>query len=211
EQTNKGDVPYGIRQVLPLVEIRIPFTLSQWELDNISRGAGDAELDAVVSAAAKAAKFEDSAIFNGFKPGNIQGLTQLTENKPITMGKGADSVPAAVGKARQVLYANGVEGPFSLVLNSDLHNSLFSSTASGYPPYKVVEDLLGGGQVLPSPVIKGGIVVSDRGGDFELTVGKDYAVGYSSHDSNGVEFFLTESFTFYVDDPAAAVVLKAGV
>ena len=37
-----------------------------WELDNIDRGAKDADLDSVVEAAQKIAAFEDGAVFNSF-------------------------------------------------------------------------------------------------------------------------------------------------
>jgi uncharacterized linocin/CFP29 family protein len=210
EQTKKGAVPYGIRAVQPLVEIRIPFTLSQWELDNVTRGAEDADLDPVVEAATKAARFEDEAILTGFKPGNIEGLSQLAENKPVPMPRSAEEMPQAIGKAIQAMIGSGVGGPWSLVVHSEVYYQLYSGGKGGMPPYKIVQDLLEGGQILPSPVIPGGLLVSQRGGDFEMTVGKDYAVGYSSHTAETVEFFLTESFTFHIADPAAAVVLKSG-
>jgi uncharacterized linocin/CFP29 family protein len=39
EGDNARTAPWGLRQVLPLVEVRIPFTLKIWELDNVDRGA----------------------------------------------------------------------------------------------------------------------------------------------------------------------------
>ncbi len=210
DQTKQGAVPYGIRAVLPLVEIRIPFSLSQWELDNVTRGAEDADLDPVVEAATKAARFEDEAILAGFKPGKIMGLAQLSENKPLTMPRAVDNLPQTIGKAIQSMIANGVCGPWSLVVPSDTYYELYATGKGGMPTYRILHDLLDGGQILPSAVVKGALLVSQRGGDFELTVGKDYAIGYSSHNADTVEFFLTESFTFNIADPAAAVVLKAG-
>jgi hypothetical protein len=37
-------------------------------------------------------------------------------------------------------------------------------------------------------------------------LGQDFSVGYASHDRDKVELYLTESFTFRVLEPAAAVV-----
>jgi uncharacterized linocin/CFP29 family protein len=51
-------------------------------------------------------------------------------------------------------------------------------------------------------------VLSLRGGDYELTVGQDLSVGYAYHDKHEVELYLTESFTFRVLEPAAAVRLE---
>ena len=53
------------------------------------------------------------------------------------------------------------------------------------------------------------MLLSTAGGDFELTIGQALAIGYASHDRNEVELFLTESFTFRVLRPEAAVELGA--
>jgi uncharacterized linocin/CFP29 family protein len=45
-----------------LVETRITFELSRWELDNLLRGAKDIELDALEDAAKEIARFEDDVI-----------------------------------------------------------------------------------------------------------------------------------------------------
>src|SRR5262245_61340127 len=47
------------RRVAPLVELRVPFTLSRTELDDIERGAQDADLDPLKDAAKKIAFAED--------------------------------------------------------------------------------------------------------------------------------------------------------
>ena len=38
EETPVEGVNFGVREVLPLVEARIPFTMPMWDLDDISRG-----------------------------------------------------------------------------------------------------------------------------------------------------------------------------
>ena len=50
-------------------------------------------------------------------------------------------------------------------------------------------------------------MLSIRGGDFELTVGRDLSVGYVSHTDSVVRLYLTESMTFRVLTPEAAVAL----
>jgi uncharacterized linocin/CFP29 family protein len=49
------------------------------------------------------------------------------------------------------------------------------------------------------------VVVSQRGGDFELTVGEDFSIGYRTSDSTSVTLYLEESLTFRVNTPEAAV------
>jgi uncharacterized linocin/CFP29 family protein len=54
------------------------------------------------------------------------------------------------------------------------------------------------------------VLLSVRGGDYQLTVGEDLSIGYALTDRHTVELYLTESFTFRVLEPAAAVHLKHG-
>ena len=46
-----------------------------------------------------------------------------------------------------------------------------------------------------------------RGGDFELTVGQDFSIGYLGHTLQTVRLYLQESFTFRVLAAEAAVPL----
>lgn len=54
----------------------------------------------------------------------------------------------------------------------------------------------------------GAAVLSQRGGDFELTVGQDFSIGYLEHSASSVHLYLQESFTFRVLAPEAAVALS---
>jgi uncharacterized linocin/CFP29 family protein len=56
----------------------------------------------------------------------------------------------------------------------------------------------------------GSVVVSMRGGDYELVTGEDFSIGYRSHDADTVELYLEESLTFRVLAPEAAVYLTHG-
>ena len=55
--------------------------------------------------------------------------------------------------------------------------------------------------------IEGGFVLTSRGGDFELDIGQDISIGYSSHSSTAVELYFLETFTFRLLTTEAAVVL----
>jgi uncharacterized linocin/CFP29 family protein len=46
-----------------------------------------------------------------------------------------------------------------------------------------------------------------RGGDFLFESGQDLSIGYESHDSDQVNLYIEESFTFRVATPEAAVAL----
>ena len=50
-------------------------------------------------------------------------------------------------------------------------------------------------------------VLSTRGGDFDLQLGMDVAIGYLSHDADTVELYLQETLTFLVYTAEASVAL----
>ena len=64
------------------------------------------------------------------------------------------------------------------------------------------------GAVREPPLLEGGIILSVRGGDFELTLEQDISIGFDSSDKDKVELYLAESFTFRVLEPAAAIELR---
>lgn len=203
-----GELRWGLREVKPLLELRVFFTLSQFEIDNLTRGKADVELQPLQKATLQAARFEDNAVFNGFEGAGIDGLAEASEHDPVALPGEPEDYPRAVSGALKALRAASVEGPFDLVLGPDAYYDLMGAARSGYPPHRAVAEMLGG-DIHVSDVVSGGLVLSARGGDCELAVGTDFSIGYTAHDRHNVEFFLTESFTFRVLDPAAAVVLKA--
>jgi uncharacterized linocin/CFP29 family protein len=58
-----------------------------------------------------------------------------------------------------------------------------------------------------APGIDGACVLSTRGGDFEMVVGRDVSIGYQAHDARTTSLYLIESFTFRLITPEAAVPL----
>jgi len=70
-----------------------------------------------------------------------------------------------------------------------------------------VERLLSG-PIVRARVLRGGVVVSLRGGDLRFVCGRDVAIGYLGHDAARVELYLEESFTSEVSGPEAIVPLR---
>ncbi len=202
----KSKVKYGVYQVLPLVEARIPFELNIWELDNIVRGAEDIDLDSLEEAAREIAKFEEKVIYEGFKPAGLKGFKDCKEyNTPVFPDDG-EEIAGAVANVLSQFKANSIEGPYSLVLSQEKWQKV-NSFIKGYPLRKQLENLLGG-NIIMAPNIDGAYLVSERGGDFNLVIGQDLSIGYESHNNKMVQLYFTESFTFQVVDPAAVAVFK---
>jgi uncharacterized linocin/CFP29 family protein len=197
----------GVRTVQPLVELRIPFTIAQMELDVMARGATDPDLEPVVTASERIALAEDIAIFNGYEPGKIRGILPSSPHAPLTIKSPAEW-PRIVVHGREVLRTAGINGPYALVLGPDAYDELSAAAEDGYPIRKRIEGKLLDGPIVWAPAVGCGLLISLRGGDYELTVGQDLSIGYAHHDRDRVELYLTESFTFRVLEPAAAIGIR---
>ncbi|NLD78506.1 MAG: bacteriocin family protein, partial [Acidimicrobiales bacterium] len=62
--------------------------------------------------------------------------------------------------------------------------------------------------VVWAPAVDGAIVLSQRGGDAELTIGEDVSIAYKSHDADTVTLELQESATFVATTPEAAIAMR---
>lgn len=199
-------VPWGVRGVVPLIEIRVPFELAMMELDGASRGAL-LDLPAVVSAAEKAAHAEDTAIFNGFRAGGVEGIIPSSPHPAIAIPDDYADYPSIVVDAVETLRRGGINGPYALALGPGCYAGLAQAAEDGYPIRERVEHFLDGPMVL-APKVDGAVLLSHRGGDFQLSVGQDLSIGYAGHEKEKVYLYLTESFAFRVLEPGAAVYLK---
>lgn len=198
----------AMRRVLPLVEVRTPFTLSLAELAVADRGADDLDLDAVVDAARRAAAAEDLAVFHGYRAGNVRGLTEATPHEPVLISDDYDDYPSHVARAVATLRAAGVDGPYDIALGPRCYTGVTETTEhGGYPVFEHVKLILGGGRIIWAPAVNGAVVLSSRGGDAELVVGQDFSIGYRSTEGDAVHLYLEESFAFRINAPEAAVAL----
>jgi uncharacterized linocin/CFP29 family protein len=62
-------------------------------------------------------------------------------------------------------------------------------------------------EIIWAPAIQGGFVLSTRGGDFALTIGQDFSIGYLAHTDAVVKLYLQESFSFRFYTSEAVVCL----
>jgi uncharacterized linocin/CFP29 family protein len=211
EHIKKGPVEYvshAVRDVRPLVELRAPILLPILELDYAARGAADLDLDPVILAAESIARAEDEAIFHGFAEGKITGMVQASPHSPIEVAS-SQAWPSAVSAAKEVLRMAGVNGPYALALGMAAYDELTADGEDGYPLSNRIEERVSEGNLIWAPALQeGALLLSTRGGDYELSVGQDLSVGYASHDRTTVELYLTESFTFRVLENKAAISLR---
>ncbi len=204
DDMEKKGVRYGIHKVMPLIELRIPFTLNIWELDNLARGAKNVNLDGLDEAAQKLSRFEEETIYQGLDKACVTGLLKSSAHDRLKYPENIEELPKVISQAMTLLSDSSVEGPYSLVVNKKKWQEI-SGVHRGYPLKLQLESLLGG-SIIRNAFIDNALLVSERGGDLEMTIGQDIAVGYEHHDTKNVQLFFTESFTFRVLDDRALVV-----
>lgn len=196
-----------VRRVQPLVEVRARFTVSRAELAAGDRGAEDVDFDELDAAAQRIVVSENTAVFHGWTEAGIDGIARRSPHDPIPCGDEIERYPSFVARAVETLLRNGVGGPYALALGREEYTRVIETAErGGVLLFDHLRQILGG-PIVWAPGVDGGVVVSQRGGDFLYESGQDIAVGYESHDADRVTLYLEESFTFRVASPEAAVAI----
>lgn len=203
--SDKG-INYGIREILPMIEVRCPFELDLWELDNIERGARDVDLEPLEKAAREICLFEEKAIYQGFEPAGIKGLRGAAEKEQVNLPQSTNEFLKEIGNQVLGLKRKAVEGPYSLVITEEEWVNLIN-LSQGYPVQLQLKEILGG-PALINHTNHHSFLVSNRGGDYELVLGQDISIGYDGHNSKNIKLYFTSSFTFRVLSPEAVIVFN---
>ncbi|MBE8895343.1 family 1 encapsulin nanocompartment shell protein [Raoultella terrigena] len=194
------------RQALPVVEFRVPFKLTRQAIDDVERGSQDSDWSPLKEAARKISAAEDRTIFDGYTAAGIAGIRPQSSNTPLTLSADASDYPTVIAQALDQLRVAGVNGPYHLVLGEKAYTSISGSNEDGYPVFQHIRRLIDG-EIVWTPAIEGGLLLTTRGGDFVMDIGQDMSIGYLSHTAMDVELYLQESFTFRVLTSEAAVTL----
>jgi uncharacterized linocin/CFP29 family protein len=200
-------VAADLRASKPLVQLRIPFTLSRSEIDGVERGSQDADWDPVKDAAKKLAFVEDLAIFEGYPDASIEGIRRSSSNRPMMLPEDPRGIPDVIAQALSGLRLAGVDGPYSVLLSADAYIKVSETTEHGYPILEHINRMING-HIIWAPAIAGAFVLTTRGGDFDLQLGTDVTIGYTRHDGETVELYLQETLTFLCYTAEASVALR---
>jgi uncharacterized linocin/CFP29 family protein len=195
------------RKVLPLVELRTEFKVSRVELDDVDRGTNNPDLAELDEAIRQIALGENVTVFHGHQAAGLRGITESTSHEPIALGGDIATAPDGVARGVDLLRQAGVDGPYGLAICPDMYTTIVESAEyGGHLLLDHLREILGGPLVW-APGIEGGVVLSLRGGDFQIDSGQDLSIGYLDHDADVVRLYIEESFNFRVLEPDAAVAL----
>ena len=203
-----NEVEASIREVNPVVEFRVPFELTRKAIDDVDRGSEDSDWQPLKDAALKIAFAEDRAIFEGYAAAGIQGIREGSSNTAIKLPASIKNYPDTIARALSELRMAGVNGPYVLVLGADAYTTASGGSDEGYPMLHHLQELIDG-EIVWAPAIKGGFILSTRGGDYKMSIGQDISIGYLSHTDETVKLYLQESFTFQFYTSEAVVSLEA--
>lgn len=206
ENQDKKDVVYGINKVQPLIEPRVIFSLNIWELDNLTRGARDINLDPMEEAAIKLAEFEDKTVYYGLAEASLAGLRECNTGEKLVFPEITDDLLSVVSLGITRLRDASFDGPYSLVVSPGKWQTI-SSHFKGYPLKTQLEKLLGG-RVILSHFIKEAFLVPAHATELNLILGHDISIGYESHNATEVRLYFTESFTFRINDPSTVIMIE---
>jgi len=202
----EGGIEAWLRTSQQLVQLRVPFTVSRQDVDDVDRGAEDADWQPVKEAARQIAFAEDRAVFEGYQAAGITGVRRSTSNPVLTLPAEAREYPAVISQAVSALRLAGVGGPYSLVLSAAAYTAVSETSDHGYPVREHLARVVDG-EIIWAPAIDGAFLLTGRGGDFELHLGEDLSIGYLSHDTEYVQLYFQESFTFLAYTAEASVAL----
>lgn len=174
-------------------------------MDDVERGSNDSDWQPVKDAARAMAFTEDRAVFEGYEAAGIDGLRRRTSHPAHGLPAETRDYPDAVSRALTTLRLAGV-GPYSLLLGADAYTLVSETSDHGYPITEHLSRMLDAPPIW-APAVDGAFLLSTRGGDFELRLGEDLAIGYTAHDANEIELYFRQSLTFLVYTDEAVVAL----
>lgn len=207
-----ADTPAKVRLSVPdvmlLTEIRADFKIRWAAIDIFERVGPTLDADPIEDAARETALAEDRLVFYGstYTP----GLASSSESPRIALsdwsvpGRVVTDLLAAVKKLDEL----GVKGPYEAILSPNHYYSYLQQTSEGgYPAAKQLNLVIK--KVHNSPVIEGAILLSTRGGDFVISVGGDFTVGYRWHDESAVHLFCVETIAAQLLAPQALCLIRS--
>ena len=136
----------------------------------------------------------------------LSASAEGTSNPKKTLPGDVREYPQAIAEALSQLRIVGVNGPYVVLLGADAYTALAETSDYGYPVLEHVKRLVDD-KIIWAPGVPGAVVMTTRGGDFELHLGQDASIGYLNHTDTAVRLYLQETFTFLLLTTEAAVAL----
>jgi uncharacterized linocin/CFP29 family protein len=202
-----GKARFSVPDVMLLTELRADFTAVWADIDIFERVGPPLESRSIEEAARDTALAEDALAFYGIA--GTRGLLTSTETPRVQMSDWSQPgrLVADLLSAVEKLDTLGIKGPYETVMSPHHYYSYLRQTGEGgvYPAAKQLGIVIA--KVYSSAAIDGAALFSTRGGDFMITVGGDFSVGYRAHDDKSVHLFCVETVAAQLLTPEAVCVI----
>jgi len=202
-----GKVRFSVPDVMLLTELRADFSVSWADIDVFERIGPTLESKTIEAAARDVALAEDALVLYG--SGGASGLLSVKETPRVKMSDWSQPgrLVGDLLSAVEQLDTLAIKGPYEAVLSPHHYYSYLRQTGEGgvYPAAKQLGIVIA--KVYSSPAVEGAALFSTRGGDFMITVGGDFTVGYRAHDDKSVHLFAVETLAAQVLTPEALCVI----
>ena len=203
-----SNVRFSLPDVMLLTELRAEFTIPWADIDIFERVGPTLESKSIEEAAREMALAEDAFVFYGTSTNH--GILSSRDTPRIALSDWSQPgrLVADLLGAVERLDTLGVKGPYEAVLSPQHYYSYLRQTGEGgvYPAAKQLGIVIA--KVYNSLVVDGAVLFSTRGGDFLITVGGDFTVGYRSHDDTAVHLFCVETIAAQLLTPEAVCLIK---
>lgn len=205
---SSGKVRFLVPDVMLLTELRADFAIPWADIDIFERVGPTLESKSIEDAAREMALAEDALLFYGSSTN--PGLLSSHDTPRVALSDWSQPGRLVVDllTAVEKLDTLGIKGPYEAVLSPHHYYSYLRQTGEGgvYPAAKQLGIVIA--KVYNSPAIEGAVLFSTRGGDFLITVGGDFTIGYRAHDETAVHLFCVETVAAQVLTPEAVCLIR---
>jgi uncharacterized linocin/CFP29 family protein len=205
---SSGKVRFLVPDVMLLTELRADFAIPWADIDIFERVGPTLESKSIEDAAREMALAEDALLFYGSSTN--PGLLSSHDTPRVALSDWSQQGRLVVDllTAVEKLDTLGIKGPYEAVLSPHHYYSYLRQTGEGgvYPAAKQLGIVIA--KVYNSPAIEGAALFSTRGGDFLITVGGDFTIGYRAHDETAVHLFCVETVAAQVLTPEAVCLIR---
>jgi len=202
------ELTLSVRKPIPMVEIRYDFDLPKSIVEAFKRDKPDFDDSVFKKVSNRFSAVENSLILDGVIEADIEGILNNIPRKPIH-AKHTKGLIDAVASMIAAFGAEFVEGPYKLVLSTATLIKMVAESEGGVSVKSRLETLIGPNFFVVCENIGDDkiLALSQRGGDFILYNGLDVSIGFAEEKEESYTLFISESCTFRIINPEAAVLI----
>ncbi len=205
---SSDNLTVSAREPIRMVEIQYDFDLPKSVVEAFKRDKPDFDDSIFKHVSNRFSGVENSLILDGVSEAGINGILKKIPRKPIH-AKNTKGLIDAVASMLAAFGGEFIQGPYKLVLSTTTLIKMVTESEGGVSVKSRLETLLGADFFIVCENIGDDkiLALSQRGGDFILYNGLDVSIGYTGEKKESYTLFMSESCTFRILNPEAAILI----